>query len=197
MISINVTHDLDKLKKKLNYIERKQIPFATAKALTDTAKEVQQKEVEQLEKDIDRPAPFTKRGFYIRRATKNNLVSVIGIKDIQAKYLGLQVEGGTQTPANKAIVRPANLKLNKYGNLTKGRIKKLLARPDTFSGTVKGVPGIWQRNKKGGLKLLVRYKAKQQHTKRFKFYETAASEAKQRFPVHLKRNIALALKTAR
>ena len=197
MIQINITHELDQLKKKLNNIERQQIPFATKNALNDTANELKAAEVKQLDKDIDRPTPFTKRAFFIKGATKKRLVAVLGIKDIQAKYLGIQIKGGTQTPANKAILTPANIKLNKYGNLTKGRIKKLLDKPNTFSGKVGGVAGIWERNKKGGLKLLVRYKDKQDHKPRFKFYDTAEEEVKSIFPVHLKRNIALALKTAR
>lgn len=194
---ISVTSDLKHLERRLTNIEKKQLPFATARALTNTAKLVQQDEIKQLEKDIDRPTPFTKRAFYVRSAKKKHLVATVGIKEIQANYLGLQIQGGTQRPKGKALVQPANIRLNKYGNLTKGKIKKLLAKTNVFSANINGTAGIWQRDKKGRLKLLIRYKERQQHTKRFQFYETGLKSARRNFFSEFKKSFDAAIKTAR
>ena len=45
----------------------------------------------------------------------------------------------------------SNVKLNRYGNLAggQGRIKRLLAKKNTFQGTINGVAGVWQRPKRG------------------------------------------------
>ena len=82
----------------------------------------------------------------------------------------------------------SNVKLNRYGNLAggKGRIKRLLAKKNTFQGTIGGVAGVWQRPKRGkrsrggsgtigqsGLKLLVAYESSAQYQPRFDFYGIA------------------------
>jgi hypothetical protein len=70
----------------------------------------------------------------------------------QAEYLRFQIEGGTRTPKGTAIaVLRSNFKLNRYGNLAggQGRIKRFLARKNTFQGTINGVAGVWQRPKRG------------------------------------------------
>ena len=197
MIAVKVTHDLAKLGKRLHSIQSKQIPFATAKALTATAKHVQAKQPEQLEKDFDNPTPFTKRGFYVRGATKAKQYAIVGIKDIQAKYLELQIKGGTRRPKGKALIAPSELRRNRYGNIPKGKIKALLAKPSVFSGTVNGTPGVWQRNKNGSMKLLISYSSEQKYKKRYDFVESSRAMARKQFPRELQRSIAFVMRTAK
>ena len=79
----------------------------------------------------------------------------------------------------------SNVKLNSYGNLAggQGRIKRLLAKKNTFQGTINGVAGVWQRPKRGkrsrggygtkgqsGLKLLIAYESSTQYQPRYDFY---------------------------
>lgn len=125
---------------------QKQLPFATAKALTKTAQQTRDELKAQIQKDLDRPTPFTIRGISIRSATKANQQSLVYIKDIQAEYLFYSVEGGL---AGRSI-QPANVRLNKYGNIPRRALKKLLARPDVFYGTIRGITGIWQRGRVRG-----------------------------------------------
>lgn len=141
----------------LSGIQRREIPFATALALTTLAKDIKEDIPSLLERRFDRPTPFTKRGAAIKAATKRNLESRVFIKDKQAAYLSIQSTGGVRRPKRKALVVPARTRRNKYGNLPRGSVKRLLARSDTFSGKVRGTPGIWQRMKSGRLKLLVSY----------------------------------------
>ena len=123
----------------------KQIPFALSKGLNDTATEAINAMKAQLPKKLDRPTPFTMRAFALKRSTKRNLVATVYVKPIQAEYLEYQILGGTRRPKGKALLVPRGVRLNKYGNIPRKRVQTLLARPDTFSGTINGVAGIWQR----------------------------------------------------
>lgn len=124
----------------------KQMPFATAKALTVTARDVRDDVVKELPKHLDKPVAFTRHAFGYQSATKRKLQARIFAKSIQAQYLWWAVEGGTQD----AMIQPANVKINKFGNIPRNKLKKLLARPDVFYGTVKGITGLWQRGKHRG-----------------------------------------------
>ena len=154
MVAINVRSNVRKWERGMTAIQRRQVPFALAKTLTDTAGDVKKNFPRTMQRRLDRPTPFTMRGMFVRRATKTNLVSSVGFKDIQAGYLDKPERGGVRKPKGRAIVLPAGQKVNRYGNIPKGAIRRILARADTFSGEVRGIPGIWQRHK-GGLRLLI------------------------------------------
>jgi hypothetical protein len=109
---------------------------------------------------------------------------------------------------------PVNVALNKYGNIVGrkgGKLKKLIARPDTFVGTVKGVYGIWQRGvrSKAGkfrgagdkrataIKLLVRFHQAVDYSKRFDFYGTAERTFYKHFDKQFTLAFDEAMRTAR
>lgn len=104
-----------------------QFQFAAAKALTDTVRSIQQGLPKQLEQDLDKPTPFTARGFYSVGARKDRLLATVGVKDTQAQYLWWQVEGGNRAPQRKALRLPSVVQLNEYGNLPRGLIGRLVA----------------------------------------------------------------------
>jgi hypothetical protein len=103
----------------------KQIRFAAAVALTKTAKDVQAAMPSELDKVFDRPTPFTKQGTYTKAARRDALVAEIGFREIQAKYLQLQAEGGIYEPRDVGIRLPGNITLNAFGNIPRGMIAKL------------------------------------------------------------------------
>lgn len=155
--------------KWLDALEKHDIPFATALGLTNIAKAVKDDIPDLLERAFDRPTPFTKRGVAIRAATKRRREARVFMKNKQAEYLRLQAKGGTRRPKRRALVVPSSTRRNKYGNIPRGQVKRLLARSDTFSGEVRGTAGIWQRMKSGRLKLLIAYATAAQYRKRFDF----------------------------
>jgi hypothetical protein len=152
MLKISVKHDLDKLAARIGRIGRDQLPFATAKALTRTAQAVQRAIPDALEKALDKPTPFTKRGIFIQPARKNNLQAVVGFKDRQAAYMIYQTEGGTRAPAKRALRLPGEVTLDAYGNLPKDTIKRLLAaaKAGKYGAVVKKRLGIGDRRKGAG-----------------------------------------------
>lgn len=215
MSSINLRMDLRDFERGLTRLEKKQMPFAAALALNATAKDVEKNTVRWLSKSLDRPTPFTKRGTLIKYATKQKLFADVGFKDIQASYLKWQEDGGVRRPKRKAIVVPVGeavgFKRNKYGNMTRNAVKRALAKPNVFSGEVKGVAGIWLRPKrgrrrKGGYgtktnvkapKLLAVYKSSVKYTPTMDFQGDAYKTAKIRFPHHLERTFKQAMATSR
>jgi len=194
---ISMKADIKQATRKLRGAQRKQIPFATAKALTDTAWDVAKEEKRQLPMKLDRPTPFTQKAFGVKRATKRSLVATVFIKPIQAAYLGLQIRGGVRKPKSRAFPVPVNQRLNKYGNMTRGKIAKLLAKPDHFSGTINGVGGIYQRQKKGGVKLIIAWEDQAHYRPRFPFYKIGKGKARAVIARNMKRALDKALRTAK
>lgn len=137
----------DKLRRTLRDLPRKQILFATAMGLTRTAQLAVRDFAKELPQTFDRPTPFTPRALGEQRATKAGQSSEVFIKRNQARYLGIQIKGGARKPIRQRTVTPASVRLNRYGNLTRNKMKTLLARPDHFSAEINGVEGIWQRRK--------------------------------------------------
>ena len=196
MISINVTSNIKAWSRDFDRRYVKQMPFAVAKALTQTAKDVQVEETKAINALFDRPTPFTQRAAGITPARKQNLVATVFLKDIQAAYLKLQVEGGTRYPKRRALVLPTDLPTNQHGNIPKGQIKRLLKRADVCSGTVRGVAGIWQRTGRG-LLLLVSYEPKATYRKRFPFYDIARKVVAAKLRANFETAWASAVATAR
>lgn len=152
----------------------KQVPFALSVALNDVAGEAKQAEDLGLMTSFDRPTPFTRRAIGRTYANKKNLHVEVFVKDIQAKYLKYGVEGGTRRAAGRKIPVPGKrMRLNQYGNMTRGAVGKAAGRANTFVGRPSGradLPvGIWQRSK-SGLKLLVLFTPQADYDERFDFY---------------------------
>jgi hypothetical protein len=161
---------------------RNNIAFAQVVALTKTAKAVAGDVSRSFERTLDRPTPFTKKSMGTSPATKQRPVARVFVKRIQAEYLRLQETGGTRRPVRRAILMPAAIRLNRYGNIARGAIRRLLARPDTFSDTIGGTAGIWQRSKAGRLKLLVRYEDRATYRPRLQFRATVRRSALKHYP---------------
>lgn len=107
--------------------QAKQVRYAAAVALTKTARKVADAMPAVMERDLDRPTAFTKRGLYVLSANRNSLTATVGIKDRQASYLKYQIAGGTREPGPRGIKLPGNIQLNSFGNIPKGLIDKLKA----------------------------------------------------------------------
>lgn len=127
--------------KNLEKIRADQIPFATAKALTDTAKLVRDKTVATMKGVFDKPTPFTLNAFQIRPATKSNLTAKVEFKYERLGYMRTQVEGGTRgrkrsesalqktgiMQSGQHWVPGKGARLNQYGNISGGQITQLLS----------------------------------------------------------------------
>jgi hypothetical protein len=214
-VKVTVTTNWPKERRRLTDLERRQMPFAMAMALTATAKDAGPAQGRAMKMRLDKPTPFTRKGVGFEKATKQTLTATVKVKPIQAQYLQYAIYGGTRFPMRRALLMPVNVGLNKYGNLPRRKVQTLLARKDTFSGVVKGVAGIWQRTGKSGrrargnsqgrasgarigtVKLLLRYETSARYRKRYDFAGVGQRHADGVFPAQFDKAFERALRTAR
>lgn len=194
-----IVHNIAELERGLSDVARRQIPFAVSVGLNRTLGDIKKNEDKRLAKVLDKPTPFTLRAFKVTRSTKRRLSGSIEAREIQGAYLKYAEDGGERHPKGRAIVVPVRQRRNKYGNMPKGAVPKMLARPDTFSGAPTGRPGaggIYQRTK-SGLRLMVSYASSAGYEARLRFLETAKKTAAARLAVNVERAMREAIRTAR
>ena len=145
-ISVNIK-GLDALKNQLTNQVKKNIQFATAKALTKTAVLVKEAEINEMRDVFDRPKPNTLNSLYIKPATPASLTATVGIKDFAgkgipaSKYLAAQIKGGSRRlkrfekalqsvgalpPGYRAVPGDA-AKMDAFGNMQGGQIVQILS----------------------------------------------------------------------
>ncbi|TPN16230.1 hypothetical protein FJ973_05935 [Mesorhizobium sp. B2-1-3] len=145
--AVTMVFNFDRLFARANDIERKQLPFATARALTWTAKAAQADMRAAMGKVFDSPIGYTLRGVTIEPATKDRLRATVLLNGYApgklpvGAYLYPQVFGGKRgqkaferalskaglLPAGWVTVPAAGAKLNAAGNITAGQIVQMLS----------------------------------------------------------------------
>lgn len=185
-MAFHLTHNIKALERDLSDAARNQLPFAASLAINDTLGDIKRNEEKGIAKRFDRPTPFTRKAVGLKRSTKRRLTGAAFIKDAQAEYLETQETGGERRPKGRALVVPVEQRRNKYGNLPRGAVGRLLANPKVFA-TRPGsrLPGgIYRRT--GGkrnprLRMLVAFEAVTRYAPRFRFIETARKTAEAQF----------------
>jgi len=145
---------------------QKQVPFATAQALTSVARQIQEAERVAMKRKLENPTPFTVNAVGSTAARRDNLQAKVFVRDIAASYLEPFEFGGQHKLNSQALLNPKNIKLNKYGNLTRSKMAQLKAKPDVFVGEIDGVNGVWLRKKAKGRKGAKRRKRSANGTRR-------------------------------
>lgn len=127
MIKVSFTGLRERLA-TLNRLEREQLPFAAALALTRTAQVVAEDLRHEMQVVFDRPTPATLDSLFIQPATKARMEAAVWIKD------------GRSTTAGGGLVGQAG----KWG---KGRAAIKWLTPEVFGGprSEKGVEGLLHR----------------------------------------------------
>lgn len=129
----------------LRDVERQQLPFATAKALTQTAIDVRKEHVSQLPVIFDRPTRYTINALRVIPANKRTLRATVYFKDSprhRQHYLLPQVEGGSRPikrferwligkgimEQGEFAVPASGATLNAWGNVSPGTITQILSQ---------------------------------------------------------------------
>ena len=201
MIDISITHNIDRVVRFWNRMERQQVPFASAKALTFTARDAAMVERADLPKTFRQPTPWIARGIRFAPATKAEQIASVFVMPQQSAYLSPYVFGLRQpgTGGGRRVARPVNQRTNRYGNLTRGTVRRLMAKPNTFAGRVKGVDGVWQRaggRRNPRLKLLVAFDRVEAVRRRYRWQDRVAQTVFERHPEHFVAALADAVRTA-
>lgn len=200
---------MDALGKRAN-----QAPFIISKTINDLIP-LAHKEIADETNTFDGGATqFTKKAFKYTKSRKGNLFAKVYIQE-NRPYLTTLQEGGTVKPRKsrfggtgsaQKLTIPSQAKLNKFGNLTKSYVKIRKQKAESgydkyFLGTPRGrdTYGLYERHGRNNkLRLLVHWETSSRYQKRiFRADERAADMVRKRGVSTLKRNIALALRTAK
>lgn len=126
---------------------RKQIPFATAQAMTAVVRKIEDAQKVAMQRNLDNPTPFTVKSVKSRSARKSDLKAKVFVMNTAAAYLEPFEIGGEHKLNGSALLNPKDIKLNKYGNLPRNKLSSLKSKENTFIGDISGVNGVWQRKK--------------------------------------------------
>lgn len=162
-ITLNVQSDIAKLLNPIYELSARQYPFIVALTLTRTAKEAEKAVIEQMDKTLDRPTPFTKRGTKVKPATKQTLEAEVDLRDFGFKggtsreYLQPQILGGPRRskrfemalraagvlPDGLFVVPGRGAQLDQYGNVAPRGVyaqvlSALRASPDQYQNRTAG-----------------------------------------------------------
>ena len=202
---INIKNNIKEVTRGLSKTHKEQIPFATSLAINATLgigkgnkdKGLDRELTKQMIKKLDRPRPQTTKAFFRKAARKTNLIGVLGLQDWAAKFLIFQIEGGTRsTGKNIPIPYTPNARLNKFGNII-GKRSGLIKKSNQYIGEVKGINGVWERQKNGEQKLIIGFKRSVDYRPRFPFYTIAANFTKNMFDRNFTKAFVRAVRSSR
>ena len=244
-VRLSATTNIENVIKSLNSTAKKQVPFALARALTDTGRELKASEVREMKNVFDRPTPWTLNSLFLKPARKDDLESVVWLRDYAAKgtpatkYLAPQIFGGDRNykrserllqargllPAGYWVVPGSGARKDRYGNIGRGQMQKILsnlrAQFDTWQNTPDrsglraaanpsggdyfvGRPGggklplgVWQRLRTKIKPVLIFTQDKPSYSQTFDFFDVADTVSDRVLVRNFNRRMDQALRTAR
>ncbi len=204
-MDIKIESNINRVVKKLNVIERQQIPFAVSVAINETlgtgrtrGKALDGVMGREMKKRLDRPMTRTTKAFFRIAANKKKLDGTLGFFDWASEFMQFLVFGGTRaTGKNIPIPFKENARLNQYGNIT-GKKSGLIKKKSQFFGNLGGVDGVYERQKKEQKpRLIIGFKKSVNYKPIFPFYEIAGRYIGFTFPRKFNEALKRALRTAR
>lgn len=206
MVTIEL-QGLRELMARMDDAGKRHMPFAMAKALTQTARQTAAAETAHINAIFDKPTPFTQRAVGVTPATKATLSTRIFVKDVQAKYLLPEATGGRRgfktfeekfaTDGVPQIALPGpGVQLNQYGNISKAKIMRIVKDTSTYGVNkrfFKGVPkghalpaGVYARaNNNTHITALLTFATDAVYKKRFEFSAVANDTITANFEANL------------
>ena len=125
-MEVSIRNNIREVMRSLSSIEKKQVPFAASQAINDVAYGLARK---QLPGEMDATfqggaTPYTKRAFKFTKSSKRDLRARVYS---EYPYMKLMVHGGQRLPKGRSIfIASDNIKRNKYGNVTRGKMQKMI-----------------------------------------------------------------------
>ncbi len=204
-MEISVKADVRKVRRRLNRIQRQQIPFATSVAINNTAKHLAGATGRDpgvlgrsMSRYMDRPRKQTINSLRYTKSTKRNLVASVYPLPWADEYLQYLVYGGTERRKKNRLVAPVDkARTNAHGNIT-GKRRGTFIRKRDWVETYKGVTGVWtQKGKNGPVRLVHVFKNSMQYKKQWPFHRLAQRSVQKNFPRFMDRALDRALRSAR
>lgn len=210
MVDLRIDLELSPTLRALDDLKRKQIPFATALALTRTAQHAQREIKRDLPRRFELRSPFVERGVRIEAATKAKLEAAVLWRGPQGSKFGLslarQETGGSKRPYSRAIpggylALPRDVKRDGRGIIPRSqrpgallKRKRVYIQQDAGRGAA-----IMQRGTKGAPPVMLYYLEKRpaRIKPRFHFRETAVAAARKVFKKEFGKAFAKAIASRR
>lgn len=150
-MKINITHNLPNIAAAYDRAA-KQVPFALAKALNETAKSAQKNVQTDMRKVFDRPTNWVINSLRIKFANKNKLEAELAFKDKNSaessrSMIEPHIFGGSRRnktmetrlmrkgylPRGWSVVPGEGARLDAYGNMSRGEISLILNVLGTYT----------------------------------------------------------------
>lgn len=200
MLNISVHTDINRALSQLQTIaEAQQFRFAVAKALTNTAYDVQREVRKNMPQRFTIRKQWVVQGIKVDKATKQNLSARIYSRD---KFMGLQEIGGPKSPLHQYLAVPTSMvKRTKRDLIAKSdRPKNLGARAEVID--FEGHKWLALKRPREGangqrLRLLYLLVPRASIKKRLGLGEDAERITRARFGENLRAAIEFAMRTAR
>jgi hypothetical protein len=166
MFELKVKSNIADMARWLTAVERRQLPFATALALTRTAQDVLEISRQEMERVFDRPTPYTLNSIAMRPASKSRLSAEVFFREFAGKgvaggkYLKAEVYGGARAgKRSELLLRSAGLlrsdefwvpakglPLDSYGNVPAGQMNRMLSQLRAQRDTAQNASGRRKRS---------------------------------------------------
>jgi len=208
-VNMSVDSNISKVMRSLNNIQREQLPFAIALAMTRTVEGLEREEKKQLRSTLHKPTAYTKSFLAKKTANKKDRpinASVFfrefaGKGTPASKYLTPNIKGGRRGQKRHEIALSAKVgrkiytgpakdaPLNSAGNLTAGYYTKILSQVQAFgesgyraNAKRRGSQGFYIASK-GGVAVGIRQRVGDQSKKILNFMDNPPTY-KKRYPFY-------------
>lgn len=206
-MDIKLSGNYRELEKRLNSVQRKQLPFAFSKTLNDTAFQVRKTVTgPTYNRAFDvKNSKFSGQSFRVFKATKRKLeasVTQVKVRQLYRGNLKMHAEGGIKRPRAGNIAIPSDkmkAKRTRTGRIGQAnRPRQLLEKPRTFIAVMpSGNRGIWQRrgNKRLPIDLLYTLDSSVRITKSYMFFEDGSKVVRKKLQRNFSKAFDQAMKT--
>lgn len=196
-MQVSVASNIKQVKKQLTAIQKKQIPFAASLAINDVAFQGRKTEAMAMRRYVDRPTPFSQKGFKVTRANKSTMKGSIEVMPNRWKYIKHVVLGGAATRPGAGHAIPINRALeNKYGSLPRNKARNLLRQKQHFAITKNGKDYIFKRQGKS-IQAQLHFERTTKHKAKYPLWKMTKAMIARDFPKSFNKRMAYALRTAR
>ena len=206
-MDIKLSGNYRDLERRLNSVQRKQLPFAFANTLNDTAFQVLETVTgPTYNRAFDvKNRKFAGQSFRVFKAKKRKLeasVTQLKVRQLYRGNLRMHAEGGIKRPRAGNIAVPSDkmkAKRTRTGRIGEAnRPRQLLEKPRTFIAAMpSGKRGIWQRRGKKRLPidLLYSFEKSVRITKNYLFFEDGSKVVRQNLQRNFSKAFDQAMKT--
>lgn len=143
---LTVTSNIKQVERTLDRVAKDQMPFATALAITRTAKILDRELAAELRGELDNPTPYITKGTFSTSASKRSLEATVGIRDqasrgaSPAQYVQEHFSGSARgmkpyevvlqsigaLPQGMRAVPGNGIKLDRFGNPNRRDVQEVI-----------------------------------------------------------------------